>query len=886
MPRRRARQLWSHALPTRDPSDTSGPPESPTSAPIDGETTRRFFDALFGHELLDSLSIGTSAFPPPKGKHVWHATPASATAWAVREAEASNVYFRTTPVRVRPTSGRGAACDAAGLLGFHADIDVAGPAHAKEGLPPDETSAHAVVSRLGLAPTVVVHSGHGLQVHWLLAEPWIFEGEDLDAATELARRFGLTIAACARALGLVVDTVSDLARILRVPGTVNRKGEPVSVRILSSGGPRYTIGDIENVLVDPVLENIDDDVKDAGENSPFEAPAAGAVGFDGPDEALLEAARRAKNGPAFRALFDAGLIDGFGNDRSLADWHLVAKLGFWCGPDTARIDRLFRRSKLMRAKWDEVHSAEGKSYGEMTIADVLSRQKTFFRPRPKLPVVVVSNRQLRDQSEDSFAAIRRINDPPVIFQRAGHLIRVRRDTHTGASAIQLLGVDEVVGLLTRSADFVRINNQGGAVATRPPEAVARDILSMPSWDLPTLAGIAESPRVRPDGSLLVRPGYDPATHLVLAEYAGWRDMAVPEAPTPDDLAAALITIGELICNFPFVGRADRANALGYFLTPILRPAISGAIPLAAFDALSKQGTGKTLLMRLGSIVATGRDVPLTAVPNDEAEWRKSLTALLLEGRDVVLFDNAAKTMIESATWANVLTAPEYDDRVLGASKRVRLPVRCTWGISGNAMVFGGDMVRRTYRIMLDAGVERPEDRTGFRHELPSWAFEHRGELLRACLVLCRYWWSNECPRSPVPIWGSYEEWTKTVGGVLHCAGVPDFLGNRQEFREAADVERAEWFGFVSALAEALGVGRVFKTSDVVGAVQTNHDMVERLPTPLREAWDREKDSKFSTKLGRALGRHAGAVFGSYRLASAGRDAHTKAATFRVEEAGR
>ena len=32
---------------------------------------------------------------------------------------------------------------------------------------------------------------------------------------------------------------------------------------------------------------------------------------------------------------------------------LCALLAFWTGKDTARMDRLFRRSGLMRPKWDE-----------------------------------------------------------------------------------------------------------------------------------------------------------------------------------------------------------------------------------------------------------------------------------------------------------------------------------------------------------------------------------------------------------------------------------------------------------------------------------------------------------------------------------------------------
>ena len=43
------------------------------------------------------------------------------------------------------------------------------------------------------------------------------------------------------------------------------------------------------------------------------------------------------------------------------------------------MDRLFRRSGLMRPKWDEVHHADGRTYGEGTI-DLSLNGRDFFTP--------------------------------------------------------------------------------------------------------------------------------------------------------------------------------------------------------------------------------------------------------------------------------------------------------------------------------------------------------------------------------------------------------------------------------------------------------------------------------------------------------------------------
>ena len=92
------------------------------------------------------------------------------------------------------------------------------------------------------------------------------------------------------------------------------------------------------------------------------------------DDELLERARTARNGFRFEALFDRGELVAFGGDHSRADLALCSMIAFWSGPDSARIDRVFRRSALYRRKWDERHCRTGESYGQMTVARALRRR--------------------------------------------------------------------------------------------------------------------------------------------------------------------------------------------------------------------------------------------------------------------------------------------------------------------------------------------------------------------------------------------------------------------------------------------------------------------------------------------------------------------------------
>ena len=62
-----------------------------------------------------------------------------------------------------------------------------------------------------------------------------------------------------------------------------------------------------------------------------------------------------------------------GGDHSAADQALTNDLAYWSNYDPVTIDRLFRRSGLMRDKWDEIHDpAHNRTYGQMTIDKALA----------------------------------------------------------------------------------------------------------------------------------------------------------------------------------------------------------------------------------------------------------------------------------------------------------------------------------------------------------------------------------------------------------------------------------------------------------------------------------------------------------------------------------
>ncbi|WP_323677234.1 hypothetical protein [Halorubellus sp. PRR65] len=102
------------------------------------------------------------------------------------------------------------------------------------------------------------------------------------------------------------------------------------------------------------------------------------VDVDLEDEELLEKARNASNGEKFERLWN-GDTGGY-DSHSEADMALCCLLAFWTGGDQTQMDQLFRQSELHREKWDEVHYADGSTYGKKTIERAIATTSEFYEP--------------------------------------------------------------------------------------------------------------------------------------------------------------------------------------------------------------------------------------------------------------------------------------------------------------------------------------------------------------------------------------------------------------------------------------------------------------------------------------------------------------------------
>ncbi|MBF1050220.1 phage NrS-1 polymerase family protein [Peptostreptococcus sp.] len=94
------------------------------------------------------------------------------------------------------------------------------------------------------------------------------------------------------------------------------------------------------------------------------------------DESVYTKASKSKPAEKFNALLNGKIPEG--KSSSEADMALAEILDFWCGGNTEQMDRLFRRSGLMRDKWDRIQS--GSTYGMITLTKAVKKCTAFYSP--------------------------------------------------------------------------------------------------------------------------------------------------------------------------------------------------------------------------------------------------------------------------------------------------------------------------------------------------------------------------------------------------------------------------------------------------------------------------------------------------------------------------
>jgi hypothetical protein len=190
-----------------------------------------------------------------KGSNLTRSFPAknvSALVAYLDKASASEDVYLAISMQINPPAGgkRGGEATVSCLSGLFSDIDFADAKGAQTGYPKDETEALTILADLPLRPTWIIASGNGLQAHFDFDVPWrLATPADRKAAKELSTAFQRFILAHFRAHGRKIDSVGDIVRNFRPPGTLNHKSVPPKpVRLLSHDpSSRHSLKNVESL---------------------------------------------------------------------------------------------------------------------------------------------------------------------------------------------------------------------------------------------------------------------------------------------------------------------------------------------------------------------------------------------------------------------------------------------------------------------------------------------------------------------------------------------------------------------------------------------------------------------------------------------------------------
>ncbi len=445
------------------------------------------------------------------------------------------------------------------------------------------------------------------------------------------------------------------------------------------------------------------------------------------------------------------------------------------------------------------------------------------------PCIVVGVDEHRVNAEAAAALAAELD----IYQRGGSLVHVIEHVPDAEDADEVIrrppGAPVVRALprsllrerLTRVAFWQQWRGAGedaALVPVHPPDWCVGAVHDRGDWiGVRRLDSLTTHPVLLPDGRILTTSGYHPKYRLLACLPPGLA-VDVPDAPTPADVAAAVDVLLDAVCDFPFQTPAHRAAWVAGLLTPLARFAFAGPAPLFLIDG-NVRGVGKGLLADVAALVLTGRRFAVMNYTNDREELQKRITALVMEGEELVLLDNLAGA-VGNDVLDMALTGDRWKGRVLGASRTYDGPLGITWFGTGNNVQLHADTSRRTCHARMESADERPETKADFKHpDLREHALRNRGALLSAALTILRGWVAAGKPTHGLKPSGSFEGWSAVVREAVVFAGLPDPGETREALQSTADRDACAMADVLAGLERLDTTGRGLTTAEVIDHIK-------------------------------------------------------------------
>ncbi len=199
-------------FPILTPANAKEPPSRPEFNP---EQARQFLETIFSPYLKEATG---PAYIEVRGKR--EADKDMTFRWFYRGIDllikdlgqwpVDHHYWYGVALRWSDTQGKKEHCVA--LTVIFTDVDYGSAGHKKKNRWQTREEAQAAIDAFPIRPSIVVHTGGGFQIYWILKEPFGLENGNCGQVEAIMKGIGAVIGGD--------DGTQDVSRIFRIPGNI------------------------------------------------------------------------------------------------------------------------------------------------------------------------------------------------------------------------------------------------------------------------------------------------------------------------------------------------------------------------------------------------------------------------------------------------------------------------------------------------------------------------------------------------------------------------------------------------------------------------------------------------------------------------------------------
>lgn len=701
-------------------------------------------------------------------------------------------------------------------------------------------------------PSIVVWSGNGVHIYWLLEEPYLIDdvGTPPPVLTEwvqvkgknksrkyivqddeklyLDRNRHLTklspkalyiqdvLAGVAKAVG--GDATHDVSRLLRLPGSLNRKdernGAPAKECKLIEFHPEreYLLSEFESFKCESPVTKRAREIEAMPLPTVKKRPSVAVTDSINQRIAACGIAEVGMRSETDFALCCLAVRKGVAQNNL---WGMVKEVGKFKDEGERYFNRTWANAEYA-IKLQKYEELAGKSMWE-----------DEDKPSPAPPEIDSGRRTIEVAASDTplidtlQAVTSTLLDSGNCFDRAGKLVAIHDDQINA-----ILTSQELAGLLSQHVEFYFIDERSGKFKPLLPAYGSTWLNNyIERSRLPKILTYVRNPVFNLDWKL-VKPGFDKASGIY---YAGKEIRPLQGTQHID----------ALVSEFCFKAAGDRTNYIGILLTTCLMPHFIGTKPAVLFNG-NQPGLGKTIMAQLIAILRDGSPAETISYLSNDEEFEKRIGAVVRRGTTTIIIDNAKSgKKIDSPCLERSVTDKILSFRLLGQSATITAENSHIFCITANSPEVSRDLVTRS--VVVNLYHEGDPSLRAFKMDDPEgYATAHREQILGELLGMIQRWHDAGSPKAQTHSRFNKSGWGNIIGGILQHARLEGFLANADEAAAQLDQNKRE---FAELVQYMVGVPTMSWTAGELVVLAEKHKLFADVTS---EGSARSKSTKMGT----------------------------------------